>query len=360
MYVHVTTGGNWKRSDDAVTVRIADAPTCSVSVTDTVTTTPVEVTVEADDGADVALYVVSRGISYETPAGNRIQYANDIVWSGSATPGTAVVRDANLRNGATYDVRARATDPETGLSSDLATATFRVAWADSPVAPDAEVSASGTSATISTAAADGMGDSDVYDVYRVTKNGVYPVASDVKPGSTLVDRCCPFGPCAYRVSTRTANGDELWKDFPYELAHGGIRLDWDGKSVDLPYNVELSEELSKGFEASEYLDGTIDGHWSRAVGHTLSASTDMIRLRSEADQRLVREMARYPGAVFVRTGGGLAFDADVQASSIEEGYASGAVSVSLSITEIGLSDEHSIRASDIVEPEESQEGEGNA
>lgn len=158
------------------------------------TTTPVEVTVEADDGADVALYVVSRGISYETPAGNRIQYANDIVWSGSATPGTAVVRDANLRNGATYDVRARATDPETGLSSDLATATFRVAWADSPVAPDAEVSASGTSATISTAAADGMGDSDVYDVYRVTKNGVYPVASDVKPGSTLVDQVLPVRP----------------------------------------------------------------------------------------------------------------------------------------------------------------------
>lgn len=360
LHVHVTTGGNWRRSDDAVTVRIADAPTCSVSVADTVTTTPVEVTVEADDGADVALYVVSRGISYETPAGNRIQYANDIVWSGSVNPGTVMVRDANIRNGATYDVRARATDPETGLSSELVTATFNVAWAESPVAPAADVSASGTTATIATSAVDGMSDSDVYDVYRVTKGGACLVASDVKPGSILVDRYCPFGSCAYRLSTRTANGDELWDDFRYELRHGGLRLDWDGKSVDLPYNVELSEELSKGFEASEHLDGTIGGHWSRAIGHTLSASTDMIRLRSDADQRLVREMARYPGAVFVRTGGGLAFDADVQANNIEEGYSSGAVSVSLSITEIELSDDHSIRASDIVSPEESQEGGGNA
>lgn len=85
-------------------------------------------------------------------------------------------------------------------------------------------------------------------------------------------------------------------------------------------------------------------------------TTDMIRLSHIDEQALVREMARYAGPVFVRTAGGLAFEADVQLEDMQETHESALVAASFRITEIELR-EHVVDATDVIAPESEVEGE---
>lgn len=353
LYVMLTTGGEWKRSIGAEKVMIADEPTCSITVDESVGTLPIEVT-GTSSGSSIIYYLVSRGITYETPQGQMIQYSNDIVWSGQAHPGTLTIEDAPLVNGCTYDLRAQAVNGETGLYSDVVSAAFKVAWTRRAPAPDAtiEVNAEELSVTITTKQTEDMVDGDTYEVYRMTKDGIYLIAEGLEPGSVVTDRYAPysFEGSAYRLAVRTTDGDCMWSDFPYLLDHSAIRLDWEDSFVELHYGIEISEGIAKSFESREHLDGTINGYWDKAVSHQAKFSTNIIRFDSLETQQLLREVARYAGAVFVRTGSGLAFDANVEVDDIEEACTEGSIGVSLSVEEIELTSAHACSMSDIIDP----------
>lgn len=352
--VSVTTGGSWVDSEP-VTTRIVDAPTCSVTnVPARLTSHPLSAKVTATPGCDVSVAVISHGVTYETPSGTKTQYAGDVVWSGTGT-GTLSLADVPLVNHCTYDVQAQARDPETGLFSPVAIATFEVAFPVMTGVPGGSVAAdeASRSATISTSAPSDAATGDVCDVYRMTPDGAQLIARGIAFGDTVTDRLAPFSSSSsgtslrYRVCRRSPDGQETWSDLYYSLRAGGIRLDWGDEHVELPYNVESSDSFEKFFDAKTYVNGVTEGYWDEGASRSASLSTDMIRLESAADRELVRRMARYAGPVFVRTGGGLAFEADVQVSGIDESSTSGAVSVSLACTEIALTPEHMCDISEI-------------
>ena len=356
--VGVTTGGNWKNSETA-TVSIVDAPTCAVSVDDVVTSLPLVVSVESD--ADVALAIVSRGIAYASPCGMQTQYAGDVVWSGVVPAGDVEIADVDLRNGCSYEVRATARDAATGLASDAVVREFAFELARHAPVPDAAVTVDVASrcATI-VPSCPGAGKDDTCDIWRLTPDGAYRIASGVGFGSSVTDRYAPFSRdgdgLAYRICARTGDGDLAWRDVAYELPCHCLRLDWAGKHVELPYNLSGSESVAKRFEARTHLDGVTDGYWDEGAVRNASMTTDMIRLPHTDEQALVREMARYAGPVFVRTAGGLAFEADVQLEDMQETHESALVAASFRITEIELR-EHVVDATDVIAPESEVEGE---
>lgn len=356
LYVSVTTGGGWVRSEKAVHVSIVDAPTCAVIALSKVATAPFALMVDAPAQCDVALSVKSRGIAYETPAGTERQYADDVVWTASARPGEVIVPDARLVNGCTYDVCAWVTDPVTGLSSGKVTTTFTVAWARLAGLPGAviETDRDRLWATISPTAPDGADAADTCEIYRVTPDGAHRIAEGVAFGSTVTDRFAPYSAggsgvrLAYRVCAVTPEGDRRWTDVPYELPGMTLRLDWgDGRHVELPYNIEMDDSIAKDFERRKHADGRVQGYWEEGAERDASFTTDMIRIESAEDRALVKEMGRYTGAVFVRTGGGHAFEANVELSKMKESYDKASVAVSLKCEEIDLTDEHCCQPTDI-------------
>ena len=361
LYAVVTTGGDWKRSAEAVTVRIADAPTCSVQVTQSVTDLPVEIKTTAPTGTTVSLHAVSRGVTYAEPTGTKVQYSGDIVWSGTATGGENVPTKpdgASFVDRCTYEIRACATDETTGLKSDIAVATCVMAWDDVPGVPDATVTVDSDAMQVSIAvtAPDGAADGDTCEVYRVTPDGAALIASGAKFGSKLVDRFAPFASAAgdvsmaYRVCTRTGYGTCAWRDVAYGLVGESLRFDWDGKHLELPYSLGISEAFSKDFEGRKHMDGSIGGYWEKGAERKADVSTEIMRFESSEQEELLRDLARYAGAVFVRTPGGLAFDANVEVSKVEEACGKGVIGVSLDISEIDLTDSHKVVSADIEEP----------
>ncbi len=361
LYAVVTTGGDWKRSAEAVTVRIADAPTCSVQVAQSVTDLPVEIKTTAPAGTTVSIYAVSRGVTYAEPTGTKVQYSGDIVWSGTASGGAGVSTKpdgAAFVDRCTYEIRACATDETTGLKSDIAIATCVMAWDDAPGVPAAAVTvdADAMQASIEVTAPDDAADGDTCEVYRVTPDGAVLIASGVEFGSKLIDRFAPFASAAsdasmcYRVCTRTEYGTCAWRDVTYGLAGESLRLDWDGKHLELPYSIGISEAFSKDFESRKHMDGSIGGYWEAGTERKADVSTEIIRFESREQEELLRDLARYAGAVFVRTPGGLAFDANVEVSKVEEEHDKGVIGVSLDISEIGLTESHKVSSADIEEP----------
>lgn len=351
--VAVTTGGLWVNSEYREVV-IADAPTCTVSVEDVLTALPLSVSVESS--ATAALSIVSRGVTYAAPEGMKTQHAGDVVWTGKTTGGTVEIADADLRNGCAYEVRAIARDAETGLRSEVAIGTFTVELERHAGIPSATIAADSVRrwASITPVAPQGAMIGDVCDVYRLTQDGACPIATGVAYGSTVTDRFAPYstgGQLSYRICDRTSDGDLLWRDVDYSLRAGGLRLDWGDSHVELPYNVATSEAFKKAFEARTHMDGKREGNWDAGTERTASVTTDLIKLGSDEQRRLVRDMARHEGPVFVRTGSGLAFEADVELESVVETYESGAIAVSLEITEIALTAEHACAATDIASPE---------
>lgn len=354
--VSATTGGAWI-SSDLVDVRIVDAPTCSVSCQEVLASYPLKLDIEASDDSSVALSIVSRGVTYTLPDGEHTQYADDVIYAAEVNSGEVSIDDIGLLMGCTYDVIVRAKDRTTGLLSEQASACFAVAWQRLADVPDATITPNDEARTvaITTIAPEDVVAGDVCDIYRVTSDQSYLIASGVAFGSTVTDRFAPFCSAgmnimqSYRIACRTPEGNVAWRDVEYSLAADGLRFDWDRSHIELPYNIKLSENVDKDVDIRKHLDGTTNAYWNRGVKRGATATTDMIRFESNDQRRLIRELSHYGGAVFVRVPNGLAFEADVQLDDIEESYDSGVVAVSLKITEIGLTADHMCSEDDIVE-----------
>ena len=352
------------------TVQIVDLPQCVVSVPATVTAQRPYVTVLCSEAADtLALTIVADGSTGEMPWGDDTQAEGDAVWTRSMTgternpiwdenaatatkaayPWKVQVRcpaGLDLRDGARYTVIAQATDE--GYSGPEATARFAVAWAVQAKAPSATVTpydvtdADGfrtRGCTVRATPASGMS-SYAWDLYRVTPDGAYLVAEDVKYADTIDDQYAPFGSGEhyYRAVAKTADGDLDWADFAYELPGRDMRIDWGSEYVELPYNVTMSDSWQKDFESRSHMDGSVEGYWNRAVTRSASLSTDLIRLRDRATETQLRKLANHSGPAFVRLPNGCAYQANVSVT-IDEDPRGTAIAVSLDAAEVDLTDE---------------------
>ena len=367
MAVLVSTGGQPVASE-AVVVRVADAPTLSMTTPEVVTEQPVTLSFECSSQARLA--VVARasagGVHGSGPMGDVTQAGGDVVWQTAVTPewvpgngsyAATVITPTlpstlNLIDNGSYDVTASATDTETGLASEAVTSTFAVAWAhqaptpaEPTLTPYDTTDEAGTrmrGCSIQLTEPDGAAESDVYDLYRLTPDGPYLVAENVSLDGYADDQYAPYGGTekGYRVATRTVDGDVDWLDFGYELAGKDLRIDFGGEYVELPYNLTDSDSYEKGFEARTKLSGDVDGFWDASVQRNASLSTALIRVMEQDKAAAVRRLGRHTGPCFVRTPDGCAYMANVQVNEVSMSHAEAALSVSFDATEVTLTDEY--------------------
>ena len=257
--------------------------------------------------------------------------------------------DSTFVDGGTYSVGVRAVESVARLSSPEAQSEFMVAWAHQAKAPE-DISVvpnvADRSVTINLHAPEGSTQGDVFDIYRATPTGHVLVARDLDLDATVTDAYAPFGrgELHYRACLRTPDGDIEFDDFYYELPCGMLRFDWDGKHVELPFNLVMSESYEKGFEARGHADGEEQGYFDRSVLMTGSFSTDLVKLRDQEQINLVRQLGEYAGAVFCRTNTGMAFQCNAQVSELSIPYDTAAVAVQISVTGISTTDEFRIGA----------------
>ena len=181
---------------------------------------------------------------------------------------------------------------------------------------------------------------DVFDIYRLTGDGAYLIGSGFPLTYTARDLYAPFGSDIahhYRIAIRTADGDQEFADIEY-LAEGlNMRFDWAEGSLELPYNLSIADKYKKDVDVRNHMNGSTDAYWNQNISRSASLNSDLIYLEQQDEIRLARQLARYPGAVFVRTPDGSAYEADVQVTDLSgDGRMT---AIALDATEIGLTDE---------------------
>jgi hypothetical protein len=188
---------------------------------------------------------------------------------------------------------------------------------------------------------------DVYDVYRVVNGKPVLIADGISQNSSVDDQYAPYGgmTTAYRVATRTRARSLSWYDFPYEHSRRIVtddrmlRIDWDGKYVELTHCITNSDSYQKDFEATKHLDGSVAGHWNAGAMRTASFSATVIDVYEAETLDLLRDLAAYDGPCFVRTSDGIAYEADVEVGDISESYGKASINVSFSASEVELTSE---------------------
>lgn len=354
--VGATIGGTYSISDSQ-SVAIVARP--QVSVTGwprTITGEAASLVIECTDpSATITANLVSCGNESDTPNGSRTQYEGDVVWTAqfpAQDGGTSMMPEdmSSLIDGTEY--RLEVTASSNGITSDTASPSFEltdeggeayttdrsvVEWAHQAVAPACTISTDGLTATITPTAPDGAVESDTFSVYRVTPTCITEIASDVAFGASVTDHYAPYthdgSGLSYRVATVTELGDIDWVDVPYVASSGCVRFDWDGRFLELPYDIEVSDDYSKSVDTVRYLDGTSRGYWQDGADMSSSISANIIRFESDQEPT-ISELARYAGPVFVRTPAGHAYEADVQVNGIDWAADSGTIGVSFKVEAI--------------------------
>lgn len=362
LYVRISTGGDFIDSPPVI-VGIVDAPTLEMTVAPTLTVQPLLLDFTSNTAANIAITVTSQGGQSAFPDGVRTQVIGDTVYSalvipewqgeGELTATVALPPGLEFWENVKYTITATATDPETQLTSELVTGECSVAWAhQAPAPPDSltvfpsdEVDEDGNrtlQCSISLSKAEGMLDTDVYDIYRITPDGAYLVAVGLAQDAIMTDPYAPFGGTekGYRVAVRTADGDVNYADYDYELPCLDLRIDWGNEYVELPYNLSMSDAYTKDFETRAHLgESTPQGYWNENIARQASLSTDVVKITEQAKQATLRSLAQYDGAVFVRTPMGNAYQANVNVGGLEVSHDSAACAVSLDASEVGLTQE---------------------
>ncbi len=258
-----------------------------------------------------------------------------------------------LVDGARYLVHGFATDTQSGVNSDERLTEINIAWAHQSPIPSEDIAISpidqiddrgirtiGAGITLERPV--NAFDTDVYDVYRITKGGIFLAAKDIPLECTLLDKYATFSgePMQYRIACRTQDGDVVWNDYTYllqesdETFRSAIRIDWNGNYVELERNVVPSDSYEKPFTAHTHLDGTVSGHWNEGTRRTMSVQAALVRTYDNTQREAIEGLARYDGPCYVRTNDGVAFECNVQVDSINLNRNSIRIDISLTMTEI--------------------------
>ena len=332
LMVSLTSGGEWAESEQEV-VKIADPPTLTAVTDGLLLAQPMRFYCACDSaGCDLIAKVKSHGTTTGTPDGELVQAEGDVIWSDRISPAWALGTDGlyysvvvlpeglPFVDGTDYALECTAVDRETAFQSETSTYELSVQWIHTCRPPDpatdVTVDVGARSVRISPVAPENWAEGDVYDVYRVTNDSVDLIVEGQAYGLDAVDKYAPYSRnlgLMYRIANRTKDGAVEWMDVVYDMPVGTLRFDWgDGQFVELPYNIGLQDSYEKNYESHQHMDGSVSGHWNPGYQKTGTYSTDIIKIRDAETVRTVREMATYPGPVFVRTQEGGAFEANVK------------------------------------------------
>lgn len=188
---------------------------------------------------------------------------------------------------------------------------------------------------------------DVCDIYRLSADPPELIVYGATFGELYVDPYPAIGDLGgYRVVWRTANGDYTtpdnniaWMDYGMEadttLNIFDAIIDFDGKSVSLPYNLSFSNSWAKDFVETQYLGGSVQGDWNLGVSRTSSLNSLGLAFEDPDSIKRMRELAVYAGPCHVRTPDGSSYEADVQVQeNREEKWTTTLASFSLNITRV--------------------------
>ena len=326
---------------------------------------------EGDYRDALAAYLAAYDAAYATTEGIALQDANaaldaatealdahaddDTLYSATVTMPTS-----ELLDGGNYYTEFRTVENVAGLVSDTATVEFGVSYAHQAPEPSSAITvtpdAENRKVVINLASPTGAAGTDVYDVYRQTPYGYELVAYGKGLTDEVTDLYAPYGKSntAYRIACRTVDGDIAWTDFDYSMPVQVLRFDWDENSVELPWNIEIRESLSKDYENRRHVDGSMNGYWDRGVQFSGSYSTDIIKVEDAELLRQVREVGSYPGAVWVRDGHGKAMQCNVDVNEASISYRSKAVGLSFSFTSMKTTEQFMMMGVE-EEPEQEQQ-----
>lgn len=361
--VVVSTGGERVESPIQM-VGIADPPTISMTVPATVTAQAPSIEFTSSGTPNISLVITAQGTSNYLPSGSSTQVEGDTVYAVTLAPEwtlgtpntTSITLPDNLElwDGSIYSVVASATDPDTLLVSESVAGRFEVEWehqAPKPsssitITPHDEIDADGNRrryVTIQLVPPEDAAEGDLYDVYRVTPDGAYLIASALDMNAVVTDNFAPFGGTEkwYRVATVTADGDVDFEDYDYDLPGTDLRIDFGNRYVELPYNITIGDSYQKDFEARAHLgQDRPEGYWNENITRTASLATDVIKVADEEKIADLRDLAHYSGACFVRTTTGMAYQANVTVGGLDIAYNNARVAVSIDATEVALTDEY--------------------
>lgn len=368
LYVQVDAGGTLISSEGERVVYLNDPPTASVSVA-TLTAQPLEFDVTTNTST-ASLTVVVTALGATASEFLPRQASGDTVWSehyeevpweasgGSYTVRVTAPGGLDFRDGCDYSIDVRVTDLRTGLSAEAPQVTFDVAWEhQAPKPPDSitvtpsdvtdENGMRTISCTLAMAAPTGALGTEVYDVYRMTPDSQYEIATGVALSAVVIDRFAPFGAddLYYRVACRTVDGDMEYTDYPYILDTVGVtdpmrlRVDFGSDYVEFDRGVAPSNKWAKSFVQRPSLGGSMPGYWGPGVTRDMSASPVMVRIYERSQELAVRALGQYAGACLVRVSDGSAFCANVDVG-LSTSVNSAGIVAQLTLREVELTREY--------------------
>lgn len=356
--VQVSTGSGFVSSEPK-TVTILERPTLAITAPTTLTAQPFSFTATSDKPCDLAIIISAQGISGQLPSGYSNQTAGDTIYSDVVSPiwdnGTATVTmptGLDFWDLGGYTMSVVAIDRDTKLQSDVVIKTFSISWAHQAVDPDEFITLTPLDYTvdegehvqavqIGLTPPTGCAETDVYDIYRMDGDNAHLIGKGFPLTYTALDEFAPFGDSEdlyYRIALRTTDGDVEFADKEYELAGNTIRFDWQGGTLELPYGVSIGDSYSKSVEFRQHMDGSTDGYWNENIERKGSYSSSVIKLIQPEEINLARQLARYAGAVFVRTANGSAYTADVQVTDLSVKNKA-VTAIAVDATEVGLTSE---------------------
>ena len=366
-----TLSGSGYESDgysDPVSVTIAEPPTCTISassltpvtytttdelgntVTETVTALtamPFTCTIIGAGDSGITSIAIERAEAYHVDRPDETDYngfaGETIALDSHVGEGQFTIDNTDLLghldDGADYTLIATVQD-SLGQSAQ-ASIGFTVLWAHQASAPEATVTIDNDyMVAIMTPTAPADADpTDVCDIYRLSIDKPQLVYSGAAFGTTYVDPYPTVGRYGgHRFVTRTANGDVTtpdgsfaWVDTDVQLQSRYNVFDFANGRVLLELNVEISNQWRKDFKETQYLGGTVEGDWNKAVSRTATVSGVAIPGRDDDLIQSIRRLADNAGICHVRTKDGSSYAADVQVTD-KYNYASGVKTYEYSLT----------------------------
>lgn len=232
----------------------------------------------------------------------------------------------NLDEGASYELTVQIEDVY-GQTA-VASVPFEVHWTHQPEIPVADVvtDVDRKVTIISVSQPEGYETGDTFDVYRLSIDYPELILKDCEYGVRYVDPYPAFGPYGgHRIVNRTINGDYItsdnllaWTDTGEDegdfLDYKKAVIEFDGKQIELEYNLDLSNSWKKDFKQTVYLGGSITGDWNPGVIRSLSLDTVHLNVLDDNVIEDIRKLAVYAGVCHIRTPDGSSFACDIQVS----------------------------------------------
>lgn len=327
-------GSNYFWSD---TGNITVSAATNVRVYNSLTAMPLTATITGAGNGGITQLIIERAESYHIDRPNEEDYngyqgETIAIFEQTGEAEITINREdlyGTLDDGAEYNLIATIQD---GLGqSATQTIRFEVHWAHQAIMPTATVRIEDGVAVITATAPSGAATGDTVDIYRLSADKPELIVQGAEFGTAYVDPYPAFNDFGgHRIVYRTLDGDyitaegdlawiDLQKDAGDYIKSISSVVDFEGNSIELLYDTTQSTTWEKGFRETEYLGGSIQGDWRKAVKTTSSVKTAKVTVEDQESMQTMRRLATHPGICHIRTVDGSSYPCNI-AVSVDRQY----------------------------------------